>query len=312
MPSNFSIYSRSNGSSHFPKAADEVKVEITFKDQDKTFGTVVGYLSKEFEYNATGNYTNIFEDKFGDSLLYRLIEDESQRNIMNYGYLTKKMYKNGDSPIIDISFRCYGGEMKSRHSSHYNQIEHPIAIANALVNATLPRVGENASLNFTDLNDTDVGKSIYSVANTFIKGTAAAGSLISIPGTESPEQASQEADKAVDEATLNIVNAGMKIGSTLKSLKLSDLVSKKPPVCLVKIGNFFEKDMMVVKSVSVKISKEFISKGLPLYADFDVSLQSLFNSATMQSDPNSMNNNEKIFGSGLNSKSSSARVSFDA
>lgn len=315
MPSNFSIYNRSNGSSHFPKAAEEVKVEITFKDeqgtdlfglnQDKTFGTVVGYLSKEFEYNATGNYTNIFEDKFGDSLLYKLIEDESQRNIMNYGYLTKKMYKNGDSPVIDISFRCYGGDMNSKHSTHYNYIQHPIAVANALVNATLPRVGENALLNFTDLGDSTGGRAAFSVVKTVGAGLTNLASLVGIPGTGNLDQANENSNQAVDNMMMNTA----KLMDSITNIKLSDLVSKKPPVCLVKIGNFFEKDMMVVKSVSVKISKEFISKGLPLYADFDVSLQSLFNSATMNSKDTE---NEKIFGSGLNVKNSTSRVSFDA
>ena len=70
--------------------------------------------------------------------------------------------------------------------------------------------------------------------------------------------------------------------------------------------------MMVVKTVSVKISKEFISEGLPLYVDIDVSFQSLFNSATLQSKSGSTSNNEKIFGSGLKIKGSTSRVSFDA
>ena len=320
MPSNFSIY-KQNGRQNFPSAAKEVKVEITFKDEQgtdlfglnnkKTFGTVEGYLSKEFEYTSTGNYVNIFDDKFGDSLLYKVIEDESQRNIMNHGYLTKKMYKNGDSPTIDISFRCYGGDYLE-NPANYNKINHPIAVANALINATLPRVGEDAVMNFTDLSHTKIGEVATNILKTSVAGVKNIGSLISFPGSKTLDEANKESNAAVDEATISIIKNGSSMWDYVKSLQVSDLVSKKPPVCLLKIGNIFEKDMMVVKTVSVKISKEFISEGLPLYVDIDVSFQSLFNSATLQSKSGSTSNNEKIFGSGLNIKGTTSRVSFDA
>lgn len=314
MPSNFSIY-KQNGRQNFPSAAKEVKVEITFKDEngsnifgtnpDKKFGTIIGYLSKEFEYTATGNYTNIFDVKKGSSLLLNLLEDESQRNIANYGYLTKKMYTNGDSPTIDISFRCYGGD--DNKTASYDNITHPISIANALINATLPRVGKNALLNFTNLSDTKAAQLGIDLIKTAGAGYSNLGALspISIPGVPTLDEANENSNQAVN----NLMSTSYELYNKIKSLKISDLVSKKPPVCFVKIGNIFEKDMMVVKTVSVKISKEFISEGLPLYADFDVSLQSLFNSATLNSEDTE---NEKVFGSGFNLKNSKNRVSFDA
>ena len=73
MPSNFSIY-KQNGRQNFPSAAKEVKVEITFKDEQgtdlfglnnkKTFGTVEGYLSKEFEYTSIMLIRSEFLNKF--------------------------------------------------------------------------------------------------------------------------------------------------------------------------------------------------------------------------------------------------------
>ena len=101
MPSNFSIY-KQNGRQNFPSAAKEVKVEITFKDEQgtdlfglnnrKTFGTVEGYLSKEFEYTSTGNYVNIFDDKFGDQFFLggawnAVIEDFARLSELLDGWL---------------------------------------------------------------------------------------------------------------------------------------------------------------------------------------------------------------------------------
>ena len=311
---SFTLFNRAE---NFPKAAEELKIEITFVDENgmqllgllnngKTFGTVVGYLNKEFEYTAVGNYTNIFNVNKPDSLFLKLIEDESQRNLGNYGYLTKKMYTNGESPSIDVSFRCYSGD--SEKSAKY-KTNSPIEVANALVNATLPRVGNNNILNFTSLSNlpdsnNPIGKLFNTVATTL--KTSYSGydaSLKYIRGER--EEAVNEADKASNNFSESFVD----LWSSIKDLELSDIVSKKPPVCNVKIGNFFEKEMMVVKQVSFKLSKEFISPGEPLYADFDITLQSLFNSSTLESGTDKKT--EKIFGSGLNKTGSSRRVSFD-
>lgn len=305
MAKQFSIYN-SGRDRNFPKAAEELKVEITLIDEQgaslfgllntgKVFGTVVGYLSKEFEYNATGNYSNIFDVKSNNSLLGKILEDEVQGNIANYGYLTKKMYHNGDSPTIDISFRCYAGALTDTYSTSPKQgMINPVQIANVLINATLPRVGKQGILNFTSINaaadsKSPLGATLKPVANS-IKSLENNGSWG------------------------DVVNAGvagvMDAWDTIKSTKITDLISKKPPVCNVKIGNIFEKSMMVVKTVSVKFSKEFLREGVPLYADFDVTLQSLFNSSTLENGTDS--NTEKIFGSGLNGNTSKgSRVSFD-
>lgn len=324
MPKQFSIYN--SGKRNFPAAAEELKVTIIFKDEngaeifglnnpDKIFGTIEGYLSKEFEYNATGNYTNIFAPPKPDSIILKVLEDETQRNIANYGYLTKKMYTNGDSPVIDISFRCYGGD--DDHTANYNLLKSPIAVANALINATLPRVGDSSIFNFANISKTTPGKAMIDTLKASGEGMIATTKLLAsfIPGTNiDVGSVVSDTDKASDEmisSQLNFVNS---LGNMITDAKLSDYVSKKPPVCEVRIGNFFEKDMMVVKSVSVKLSKEFINQGVPLYADFDVSLQSLFNSAnyTEGKDKELGNKTERIFGSGMNVRGKTSRVTFDA
>lgn len=304
---SFSIYNRAK---NFPKAADELRVEITFTDENgmkllgfnnsgKTFGTVIGYLSKEFEYTANGNYTNIFNPAKPDSLLLKLLEDESQRNLMNYGYLTKKMYVNGDSPSIDISFRCFSTDSSKddpdNRQASYKNICNPVSVANALINATLPRVGKNALLNFTSINDAakNTANGVGKFFNGIIDSYKNAQNLSDIPGA------------TLDAAGNVVVNSF----DFLKDLRIDNLTSKKPPVCNVKIGNFFRKDMMVVKTVSVKFSKEFSGEGVPLYAEFDLTLQSLFNSASLESD--SQDRDERVFGSGLNLTNSKNRVSFD-
>lgn len=326
MAKQFSIYN--TGKRNFPAAAEELKVTITFKDENgaelfglnnpnNIFGIIEGYLSKEFEYNATGNYTNIFAPPKPDSIILKVLEDETQRNVANYGYLTKKMYTNGDSPVIDISFRCYGGDSDSDHSAKYNSLISPIAVANALINATLPRVGDSSIFNFTDISKTLPGKAMIDTLKASGEGLVATTKVLAsiIPGTNIDIGAAvSDTDKASDEMINSQLNFANSLGNMIKDHKLSDFVSKKPPVCDVRIGNFFEKDMMVVKSVSVKLSKEFINQGEPLYADFDVSLQSLFNSAnyTEGKDTEIGNKNERIFGSGMNIRGKTSRVTFNA
>ncbi len=311
---SFTIY---NSAKNFPQAADELKIEITFVDENgmdlfgllndgKTFGTIVGYMNKEFEYTAVGNYTNLFNVNKPDSQFLKILEDESQRNLANYGYLTKKMYTNGESPSIDLSFRCYSGD--SEKSAKYKTND-PVQVANALINATLPRVGKDGILNFTSLSNipdsnNPVGK-LFNTIGTTLK-TSYEGyrsSLKYISGDK--EEATGDAENASSEFTDSYVD----LWNSIKEIDLKDLVSKKPPVCNVKIGNFFEKEMMVIKQVSVKFSKEFRGIGLPLYGDFDVTLQSLFNSATLETGTDAKT--EKIFGSGLNRTGSKSRVSFE-
>lgn len=304
MPNQFSIYNSSNR--NFPKAVEELKVEITLVDEagsslfgllntGKVFGTVVGYLSKEFEYNATGNYTNVFDVKANTSQFGKILEDEAQGNIANYGYLTKKMYHNGDSPTIDISFRCYAGaETDTYNVKPLQGMVNPVQIANVLINATLPRAGKAGLLNFTSLHALSESPSPLGAA---VKPVVAGINAMSTTAT--------------GESVLGaVVGASIDAIQAIRNTKVSDLISKKPPVCNVKIGNIFEKSMMVIKTVSVKFSKEFMDVGVPLYADFDVTFQSLFNSSTLENGTDS--NIEKIFGSGLNGANGrNTRVSFD-
>lgn len=307
MAKQFSIY-HTNKDRNFPKAIDELKVEITLVDEagaslfgllntGKVFGTVVGYLSKEFEYNATGNYSNVYDVKANNTLLGKILEDEVQGNIANYGYLTKKMYHNGDSPTIDISFRCYAGAMTDTYNTlPLDGMVNPVQIANVLINATLPRVGKHGVLNFTSVHAL---KNSESPAAAFAKPVNRF--LDTIGGTN---------DANLSNLGTGLLSDAGAAWDIISDTKITDLISKKPPVCNVKIGNIFEKSMMVVKTVSVKFSKEFMSEGCPLYADFDVTLQSLFNASTLEDGTDA--NTEKIFGSGLNGNTrNGSRVSFD-
>lgn len=306
----FNLYNRSSGTTkNFPKAADELKVEIEFVDDstpgrlgipgfsEGRLGKVVGYLSKKFEYDATGNYSNLFDVKsFSDSLVLNLLKDETQRNFANYGYLTKKVYNQGFSPTLSIDFRCYAGD--GDHAAHFttdskNVLANPIAIANALVNATLPRVGKNAIFNVKSATN-------LPIVDQAVKGLMAVSELALHPidrgDNQNVQNASNNADASVEKAI-----------SQLKDI--DNLTSRKPPTCNVKIGNIFQKDMMVIKQVHVELSMEYLSPGIPLYGDFSVTLESLFNAAVMEN--GSKDTDERIFGSGLNVTGSKNRVSFD-
>ena len=314
----FNLYNRSPGTtSNFPKAAEELEVEIEFFDEsvtetlgiggmtDGSLGKVVGYLSKKFEYDATGNYSNIFNvQSFSDSIGWNFLKDETQRNFANYGYLTKKVYNQGFSPTLTIDFRCYAGD--DDHTAYYmpktsTPMKNPIAIANALVNATLPRVGKNALLNFTTINKKAVMKAlnaIGAVGSVAYNGYKELGMVVTgaVTGNTNVDenQKLQAQTTKVDSETRNLIN---------------NLTSRKPPTCNVKVGNIFQKDMMVIKQVHVELSMEYLSPGVPLYGDFSVTLESLFNAAVLET--GSKDTDDRLFGSGLNITTSTNRVSFD-
>lgn len=309
----YRIFSQ-NSSKSFPKAAIEHVIQITFKDEaflsdlngGNVYGTLVGFLNNEFEYSAKGNYTDVFNVTKIDSLPLKLLEDTVQRNIGNYGILTKKMYTNGESPTLTVNFRCwaanseyapsYAGSSVNDKNDRVNKeaISNPAIVANALINATMPRVESTSILMTKNVPDALIamakatGKVLSEVpliaeAKTFFNGGSFADAMESGYNTNFIETAKNT---------------------------LGDLLSKKPPVCLVKIGNIFEKDMMVVASVEVKFSKEYHQPGVPLYGDFNVTLQSLFTGSVNDSMTKTDNKQERIFGSGLNSKKGS-RVTFD-
>jgi len=312
---SFSIYNTGNGSTkNFPDASQEQLITISLYDEQnflndsKSLGTIKGYMTKEFEYNATGNYTNIFNSQFGFSngLLANILRDETQRNVMNYGLLTKKVYLNGESPVLDVSFRCWAGEDKGDQPATFNDSNDPVKVANALIGATLPRVGSDNIFNSKSTSDFlgNVLKTAGNVLKTAGNGYAAAGAL-ALQSLGISTSATQEAIAAE--------NSSNAIIDKIANSKPDDYVSKKPPVCKVTIGNIFAKDMMFVKSVSIKFSKEYLRKGIPLYGDFDVTLQSLFNAATLRQTGNDSDvTQENIFGSGLNKTNSTSRVSFDS
>lgn len=304
----------------FPAATNEHKITITFKDESAVrnilqpttgdYGTIVGYLSKEFEYSSKGNYTNVFGATGADSLLLKVAEDATQRNLIpvDYGFLTKKMFTHGESPTISVEFRCWAGS-SSYTGSEIQTIDkkpkrvatdgknNPVVVANALINATLPRISSKSALLNPNV-DQAVTKTIGAIAQT---GVDLAKFVINgIPATTLIKKvAGGDAGKDQENNAKDIKNS------------LSSWFSKKPPVCHVVIGNIFSKDMMVVLSVDVKFSKEYVSEGVPLYADFNVTFQSLFSGSSVE-DGNLGDQimKERMFGSGLNHVPKS-RVTFN-
>jgi len=292
MINQFSIYGGSGGRSiHKPRAANENRVTIEIhspfykEDGPHIFTTIKGFLSKELQYEAKGNYKDIFNVVDLNSVPINFLTDEVQRNIANYGYLTKKTYTNSESPAISFEFRCLANDNWSSYDTRTekgvstNIVSNPIKIANYLIGMTTPHVNIDAVL---------------------LQDRVVAGAQNTMPGTEA--------------------FAGMGTNSIAgtAALALNSLTSRKPPVCRLKIGNIFEKDQMVLKNVSVTISKEYYAEGVPLYADFSVMFESLYSSVSISDGAdtdeatNELNNKERIFGTGFNKKDGrDTRIQFE-
>lgn len=315
----FRIYGNEANKTNFPAAKEEHRITIVFKDesamrkeltpQNGDYGTIIGYLSKEFEYSSKGNYTNVFGATGSDSLLLKVAEDTMQRNVIpiDYGFLTKKMFTHGEAPTVSVEFRCWAGDSYYRGSKigkdkqgndvriNSNAINNPITVANALINATLPRISSKSPLLNPNVADAvpAVAKSLVGMGVDLAKHAFNSNPAVMVYKQVTGGDNVKDIKQGVD----NLGN------------DISEWMSKKPPVCEVTIGNIFAKDMMVVMSVDVKFSKEYASAGVPLYADFNVTFQSLFSGSVIDK-YDATSNKEKIFGSGLNHKNGS-RVTFD-
>lgn len=137
-----------------PNAAEENRVTIfihsPFKkgnDSPAPFATITGYLTKEFQYSAKGNYTNVFDVSPISSLPLKVVSDETQRNLANYGYLTKKMYTKGESPTVTVEFRCYADDGMTKIDGS-SKPPNPIKVANYLIAMTTPQIGFDGILMF--------------------------------------------------------------------------------------------------------------------------------------------------------------------
>lgn len=303
MKSKFQLFSQDgNHSLNKPKAAEEHKIEITFHNQNNLFtsdhptlGFITGYMTNEFSYSSTGNYKNVWDIAWaGDSMPAKLLSDESQKNFFNYGYATKKMYSNGEAPTVNISFTCYAGDDDtnayiSDRSNQQISENNPIYIAQLLIAATLPQVSTTNTFLSTNLKGAVEGGAT-SVANV----------VTTIPKAGSDFLTSAASGHPLDGALAAV--------GTMAGVLSEAITSNKPPVCNLKIGNIFEKDMMVIRKVDAIMSKEYIRKGVPLYGKFDVTFESLFNAANLYGvdDPDK----EKIFGTGLKIDKNVSRVSF--
>lgn len=310
---NFAIYT--NPKNDFPSATKEHKVTIVLYDPatvvnggDTQYGIIYGYMKNNFSYSSQGAYTDVWSTNFGNSMFLKVLQDETRRNFFNYGYITKKMYSNGPSPSITIEFRAYAGNDDNVYSARYTKdntsLTNPVDIADALINATLPRVSTNAVALTTSLTGTiqRAGNAANGVGD-ILTGTAsmAYDGLKTIVDVASSNKSGLQSDAQ------NIQNAENTISQGADAF-----TSKKPPVCKLTIGNIFDKDYMAVKNVDVTLSKEYLSEGVPLYGDFSVTFESLFNSSVIYGNSDDSKSLRRTFGSGLNTnKTASNRISFD-
>jgi hypothetical protein len=293
MANNFAIYGPENPQavSNMPDAAKEHKVTIGFHDQDNNsvYNYVYGYMTNEFTYSSNGNYKNVWETNFPETVITRLISDETQKNLLNYGYATKKMFASGESPVINVDMICYSGDDDSGLAVGDSQggvYNNPVYVAQLLANATLPKVASDNVMMFTNISNklptlTDVKSAIKNPLNLIDGGI-----------------------QKLADITVDVLDNGA------KNVLSDKFTSTKPPVCKLTIGNIFDKDFMVVKRVETTFSKEYLSEGIPLYAKFSISFESLFNSANMSGAADK----DLIFGTGfkLSSGLSKSRVSFNS
>ena len=151
-------------------------------------------------------------------------------------------------------------------------------------------VGKTALFNFTSPANTEVGKAVAgALEHTVVPALLVAANTIGTPFGVNFDSPSMELSTVATAAKATAQNAANAISHPIDTLMV-----KNPPVIRLLIGNIFDKDYMVIKTVDVTFSKEFHEKGVPLYADYTVTLESLFNSSN-QDDPTK----ENIFGTGL-------------
>lgn len=295
MSNEFRLYSDTNG---FPEASGEMAFTMHVHTQETMFGSedelyqIGGFLSEEITYSSQAQYDNITTPMAPNHLLWNAFKDETQRSLGTYGYLTKKTYSNSSTQSITLKFRCVSNtELYNCWVGVENDVtNNPVVIAKSLMAASMNTVGKTALFNFTSPANTKVGKAVAgALEHTVVPVLLVAANVIGTPFGVNFNSPSMELSKVYDAA-----KASASTGGNAISHPIDTLLVKNPPVVRLFIGNIFDKDYMVIKTVDVTFSKEFHTKGVPLYADYTVTLESLFNSSN-QDDPTK----ENIFGTGL-------------
>ena len=295
MSNEFRLYADTNG---LPEAASEMAFTMNVHTQETSFQsetelyTICGFLSEEITYSSQAQYDNITTPMAPNQLLWNMFKDETQRSLATYGYLTKKTYSNSSTQSITLKFRavsnsslynCFVGTKKGTTND-------PVVIAKSLMSASMNTVGKTALFNFTSPGNTEVGRAVTgALEHTVVPALLVAANVIGTPFGVNFDSPSMELSKVAHAAKVSANTAGNAISHPIDTLMV-----KNPPVIRLLIGNIFDKDYMVIKTVDVTFSKEFHTKGVPLYADYTVTLESLFNSSN-QDDPTK----ENIFGTGL-------------
>lgn len=292
-----------------PEAAEEHRISILFKDQDtgfvgttsKTYGKILGYMTDEFSYAAAAQYNNIYDISFGSGLFAKVLKDESQRTMLTYGYATKKTFAQGPTPSLSVKFRIYAGDNLGGYITNESKVDNnPVTVANVLFGSTMSRVGKSAFFNFTALSKTTAAEVVKTDWNLMVGGAKYIAAKLTGGSTSG-------ADVNFDNAVEGNANILSSFGSAIANASPDSLFPRNPPMCYIEIGNIFKKDFMVVKNVEFTFSKEYYKKGVPLYGDFTVTLESLFNAANQQDA-----GMESIFGSGLNGDTTNgSRVTFE-
>jgi hypothetical protein len=291
----------------FPDVREEHLVHMVFSPQvslltmaDPTVVTIRAYLSEEFTYNCGANYKNVLNITPPGLQLWDILKDEAQRSVATYGYATKKTFENNTSTNITVKFRIMAhttshGLIHGDLSIFDGQKEHkstrPEDFAQALAAMTMPTVGKNALFNFTMITQDSfaanairkIGSKIKTEVAKTLNVTAGKTAFDNTPGMKA------------DNPSLSIgVKSEINNNDLNLPTELDDFTARHPYKCCLSIGNIFKKDFMVVKNFDVTFSKEYYDVGTPLFADFTVTFESLFNAAN-QMNPAS----NEIFGSGF-------------
>lgn len=246
-------------------AAQEHKITMEIIiGNDKAPIPIEGYMKDAFTYSVAASYNKILDYSSQEGFT-RFAKDLAQANSSLYsGYLSKKMFSPGNAYAkLELKFRVYDRE-------------DIIEICDILTTCCLPIIDKN---NFM------LNESAITVLGNFASNT----------GTMAKNLVSNTIDGGAGEAT----------GGLVEDL-MDNYTTRMPPHLNIWIGSYFKKSEMVITNLDFTFSKEFTkSKGktYPTYADFNVSVESLYSMLGLGSGAH--DRHKRVFGTGFHEKSGS-------
>jgi len=233
----------------------------------KSIYTLIGFMKDQFSYSVAAQYNKIKDIPSLDGFARYgkdLINSDAS---YHSGFFSKKMFEPGNAySKLDLKFRIYDDPTITKK-------------CDLLIACCLPMIaGDNPVLN----------TSVIAVGSDLFGKTVDAAAEVAVAATS----------LNVGTTIAAAMDAIMKIGTT-----------RKPPHLNVKIGSYFSKTDMVLTNVEFTYSKEFVyseklKQSYPLYADFNISLESLYSMLAMS---DTTDENIKRFGTGFE-QSGMARV----